>query len=163
MAISISGDFNPYEMIVKDDKKSKILMDDFFNLMAAQMQNQDMFNPVDDTQFLTQMAQFAQLQEMESMAYATSSNTAISMIGKTALVSSFDKYGNIESFEGVIDKVSLVDGEFRYFIGDKTFGMQNIMEIKLASKPKPEDPSKPPDTTTPPDPNKPPDPTPPKP
>lgn len=156
MAIQISGDFNPYDMLVKDDKKSKVLMDDFFNLMAAQMQNQDMFNPVDDTQFLTQMAQFAQLQEMESMAYAANSNTAISMIGKVAVASIFDKQGNIESIEGVIDKVSLVDGEFRYFIGDKVFTMANIMEIKTTITPKPEDPKpedpKPEDPVTPPNP-----------
>ncbi|MDD4583777.1 MAG: flagellar hook capping FlgD N-terminal domain-containing protein, partial [Eubacteriales bacterium] len=38
---------------------NSLSMDDFLALMVAQLSNQDMYNTVDDTQFVTQMAQFS--------------------------------------------------------------------------------------------------------
>jgi len=40
---------------------------DFFRLMTTQMQMQDPFNPVDNTEMLAQMAQFSQLAGVSEM------------------------------------------------------------------------------------------------
>src|SRR3982751_6672031 len=40
---------------------------DFLKLMTAQMQNQDPFNPVDNTQMVAQMAQFSSLSGISEM------------------------------------------------------------------------------------------------
>src|SRR3954451_15317394 len=68
---------------------------DFLKLMTAQMQNQDPFNPVDNTQMVAQMAQFSSLSgisEMNSTLKAiadkltgTSANDALAYVGKTVL------------------------------------------------------------------------------
>lgn len=70
----------------------------FLKLMTTQMQTQDPFNPVDNTQMVAQMAQFSAttgIAEMnaslKSMAAATASSRvgdAASWIGKSALVKS---------------------------------------------------------------------------
>ena len=41
--------------------------EDFFRLMTTQMQMQDPFNPVDNTEMLAQMAQFSQLAGVSEM------------------------------------------------------------------------------------------------
>ena len=41
---------------------------DFLKLMTAQMQNQDPFNPVDNTQMVAQMAQFSSLAGISEMS-----------------------------------------------------------------------------------------------
>lgn len=41
---------------------------DFMKLMTVQLQNQDPFNPVDNTEMLAQMAQFTQLANSSEMA-----------------------------------------------------------------------------------------------
>jgi len=76
---------------------------DFLKLMTAQLQNQDPFSPVDNSQMIAQMAQFSQLSgitEMNSTLKAmaaklggTSSSDAMSYVGKTVLVPGDTAYG----------------------------------------------------------------------
>jgi flagellar basal-body rod modification protein FlgD len=68
---------------------------DFLKLMTAQLQNQDPFEPVDNTQMIAQMAQFSSLAGISEMSStlkaiadklgATSPGEALGYIGKTVL------------------------------------------------------------------------------
>lgn len=76
--------------------------DDFLRLMTAQMQNQDPFNPVDNTQMVAQMAQFSSLAgitEMSSTLKAiaeklggVSASDALSYVGRAVLVEGEQNY-----------------------------------------------------------------------
>lgn len=76
---------------------------DFLKLMTAQMQNQDPFNPVDNTQMVAQMAQFSSLAGITDMSTtlkaiatklgATSATDAMAYIGKTVLTPGDTAYG----------------------------------------------------------------------
>ena len=76
---------------------------DFLKLMTAQMQNQDPFNPVDNTQMVAQMAQFSSLAGISEMSTtlkaiaeklgATSASEAMGYIGKTVLTEGGVAYG----------------------------------------------------------------------
>ena len=56
-----------YNAVFEDKDESDLSVSDFFNLMITQLTNQDFMNPVDDTQYLAQMAQFSTMQEMMSV------------------------------------------------------------------------------------------------
>ena len=76
---------------------------DFLKLMTAQMQNQDPFNPVDNTQMVAQMAQFSSLAGISEMSTtlkaiaeklgATSTSDALAYVGKTVLTAGDTAYG----------------------------------------------------------------------
>ena len=76
---------------------------DFLKLMTAQMQNQDPFNPVDNTQMVAQMAQFSSLAGISEMNTtmkaisdklgATSASDAMGYVGKTVLTEGSTAYG----------------------------------------------------------------------
>jgi len=76
---------------------------DFLKLMTAQMQNQDPFNPVDNTQMVAQMAQFSSLAGITEMSTtmksiaeklnATSTSDALAYVGKTVLTEGTTAYG----------------------------------------------------------------------
>lgn len=54
-----------WDAVFTDKADNGVSVDDFLNLMVAQLQNQDFMNPVDDTQYVTQLAQFATMQQMQ--------------------------------------------------------------------------------------------------
>ena len=61
-------------------------INDFFKLIAAQLQNQTMFDTVDSTQFIAQLAQFTTLSQIGEMKSAIS-NLAVELLGKPVCVS----------------------------------------------------------------------------
>jgi flagellar basal-body rod modification protein FlgD len=72
---------------------SDLDINDFFKLISAQMQNQSMFDTVDNAQFMSQMVQFSTLSQINEMTKAFQSNMAVSMIGKQVSVSATDADG----------------------------------------------------------------------
>ena len=48
-----------WNAVFVDEKDNNLSLDSFLKLMVTQLTNQDFMNPVDDSQFITQMAQFS--------------------------------------------------------------------------------------------------------
>ena len=70
--------------------KQQMGKDEFLTLLIAQLSHQDPTNPMDNTEFVAQMAQFSSLEQMHNMsngfekiASVMHNNDAISTIGKT--------------------------------------------------------------------------------
>ena len=63
-----SGSNDVIDAVFGDASDKAVSMDDFLTLMVAQLKNQDFMNPVDDTQYVTQLAQISTMQQMEEMA-----------------------------------------------------------------------------------------------
>ena len=88
--------------------------DDFLKLFVAQLQHQDPMNPMNDSEFMGQMASFSTLEQVSNLALANekianslNSTSAIGLIGRT--VSYVD--ANDEIHTGTVEKVSTVDGK----------------------------------------------------
>lgn len=124
-----ANDGTTYNAVYTDKKKEGVKVEDFLNMMVQQLSNQDFMNPVDDTQYLSQMAQFATMQQMQELGEYSKSNYAMSMLGKTVTVASIGMNGDVKTATAKIDKVSLVDGEYTFSVAGKTYTMDQVMEV----------------------------------
>ncbi|MEG0692868.1 MAG: flagellar hook capping FlgD N-terminal domain-containing protein [Oscillospiraceae bacterium] len=120
------GDFNA---VFTDKKDNGVKVDDFLNLMVEQLANQDFMNPVDDTQYLAQLAQFATMQQMQELASYSKSNYVMSLFGKEVTVAKIGLNGNVDKTTGPIEKVSLVNNEYSIYVKGKPFSLEQIMEV----------------------------------
>jgi len=87
--------------------------DDFLKLFVTQLQHQDPMNPMQDSDFMGQMASFSSLEQITNLAAANeriaaslSSNGAIGLIGRT--VTYTDESDQIHT--GVVEKVTTAGG-----------------------------------------------------
>ena len=106
-------------------KKNTISVEGFLELMVAQLKNQDFNNPVDDTQYMAQMAQFASLQAMKDMSGFTQSNFAITLVGKNV---SAQKDGVL--IEGIVSSIQRNSDAFMIQIGDQFVSIEQITGVR---------------------------------
>lgn len=108
---------------------SKMDMNDFFKLLVAQMTNQDMLNPTNDTEFIAQMAQFAALQGVQSIQEYQLSSYATSYVGKNVTIADVNDKGDLVTIEGFVERVTFYDGKPQVVVGGKTYDLHKVMEV----------------------------------
>ena len=128
MAIEAAGAANSQtatnnENSVGSQIKKELGQDAFFKLLITQLQNQDPLKPMEDKEFIAQMAQFSSLEQMNNMNQNFNKlmdvqrvNQNSSLIGKTVESKIVGKESSRE-VTGEVIKIS--------FEGDKTFAHLN--------------------------------------
>jgi len=134
-------------MRASQTKEATLGMQDFIKLLVAQLQNQDMLNPMDNTEFISQMATFSTLTAINNMAEQSFTSYAVSLLGKEVTAAVIDPLtGQLERTEGVVTGISLFEGTPKIYIGDKVFELQSIMTVgKLPDPVDPKEPEEPKD------------------
>jgi len=110
--------------------KNNLSMDDFFALLSAQLKNQDMYNTMDDTQFMAQMAQFSMVQALTDLSQLSTTTYSVSLIGKEATIAQPKEDGTLETIKGIVKGVTLYNGNAEIIIDDKKYPLSSIMEVK---------------------------------
>ncbi len=108
------------------------------------MQNQDCLNPSDNTEFVSQMAQFSSLSAMEALnktattqlqnldvqseiAYA---QYGASLVGKTVELISVNEDGTSEKVRGVVESSSYIMGNYnKLTIGGKEYDLAYVNKV----------------------------------
>lgn len=105
-------------------------MDDFLSLLVAQLSNQNMYDTMDDTQFMQQMAQFSMVQALNEMNQMSQTAYSVSLIGKEAAVAEVAEDGTLNTYIGIVEGVKLYNGDSVITIDGMDFPISSVMEVK---------------------------------
>ena len=106
-------------------KTTDLGKDDFLKLLVAQLQSQDPLNPMEDKEFISQMAQFTSLEQMKNVSNAVQITQATSYIGKQ--VRWDDEMG--EQQTGIAKAVRIVSGEPKIVVGDQNIALAKVTSV----------------------------------
>ena len=118
-----------------DRNKSVLSQEDFLKIMLAELTNQDPLEPLDNSEFLSQLTQIQTLQAttrlsdgIQSLILGQQITTAGVLIGRGVI--GFDATG--APVEGIVDRIIIQDGEVVLGVGDSTLPIGNVRQVSGA-------------------------------
>lgn len=112
----------------KANTKTSLELNDFIRLMAAQLRNQDMNNPLNESEMMAQMAQMATVQAMTTFTDVAVTTYSASLVGKEVTLAHTEG----EEMKQLIGKVTgagLYNGKQIIFVGGKSYNLSQIMAV----------------------------------
>lgn len=97
--------------------------DAFLQLLVAQMQNQDPMKPTDNTQMVSELAQFTTIEELQNLGSTFENSNAFNLVGKNVIVEVGKSSGatTTTTVGGYVQFVQIIDGKAMLSIGDKLY------------------------------------------
>lgn len=103
------------------EAKNALTMDDFFKLMAIQLQNQDMNSPMSNSEMMNQLVQMASIEAMASMTSQVANSYAAGLIGQQVDVVYID--GKVKVHDnGTITGINMSTYPPTVYLDDKKVG-----------------------------------------
>ncbi|NLY42462.1 MAG: hypothetical protein GX066_00480 [Clostridiaceae bacterium] len=110
--------------------------EDFLNLLVTQLKYQDPLKPMEDKEFIAQMAQFSSLEQMQNLNATFNNMKAFNMIGKEILATIEDENtGTVKYVAGVVESVKMQKGKTYVVVDGKDVLLEDISEVLNASSP----------------------------
>ena len=111
---------------------------DYMKLLVTQLKNQNPLEPLDNNEMASQLAQFSQLQQLESMnsnfakvLAGTERDYANSLIGKEISFGSENETGDRDIASGIVEEViNNVDGEIILVTANHTVALEGVISVK---------------------------------
>lgn len=104
--------------------------DDFLNLLVTQLRYQDPLEPVDDKEFIAQMAQFSSLEQMQNMNGTLTKAQAFNLIGKDVTASVKDPTTlETKTVEGLVSSVKMSNGKTYLVINNQDVDVDNVAQV----------------------------------
>jgi flagellar basal-body rod modification protein FlgD len=113
-SIKSTGSPSPLTQAATSGKNAELGKDQFLKLFVTQLQHQDPMNPMQDQDFMGQMASFSTLEQVTNLATANEAiasnlqlSQSVGLIGRTVTWTDEAK----TTHTGVVEKVSQQDGK----------------------------------------------------
>ncbi len=121
---TIQDNYEKYKDMFTTEKNDIVTMESFYELLVAEMQNQDPLEPTSNTEFISQMATFTSLQATQDNFAMQQQNYARSLIGQNVGVSD----GGSELVQGIVEYATFGD-EIMIRVNGKNYPLTSLKMV----------------------------------
>ena len=100
--------------------------DAFLQLLVAQMKYQDPLQPTSNTEYISQYAQFSQVEQMQNMAGSVELQRASSLVGQQVYVKTTTSAGDTKYVQGKVDYVVYENGKAYLSIDESLYSLEDL-------------------------------------
>ena len=108
---------------------SSLDKDAFLQLLVTEMKYQDPLNPSTNTEYMSQLAQFSQLEAMNNLSDNYANSSAFGLVGKYVIMNVADSNGNITQKSGLVDYVTVKNGDAMLNIGGEYYPYEDLDSV----------------------------------
>jgi len=133
MSINSINSTNYTTSTASTDKTTSTVLgkDDFLKLLVTQMKYQDPLSPMDNTEYVSQLAQFSTLEYMSNMSSGISYMEALNMTGKYVTATTTDSVtGKSVDICGVVDSVKLKSGSAVLVVASREIKLDDVTGVQ---------------------------------
>lgn len=111
--------------------RAELGKDEFMNILVAQLRFQNPLRPMDDREFISQMAQFSALEQMQNLNREFTNVKALDLIG-SFVSARIDREGQEpELIHGLAESVTFTDGRTHVIVGGQSVALEDIMSVHM--------------------------------
>ena len=111
------------------DKNSSMDKDAFLQLLVAQMKYQDPLEPTSNTEYISQYAQFSQVEALNNMSTTMELSRYSSYVGKEVVIQSTDASGKTSETRGFVDYVTFEEGKAYFSIEGNLYKAEDMVTV----------------------------------
>lgn len=100
--------------------------DAFLQLLVAQMKYQDPLEPTSNTEYISQYAQFTQVEQMQNMAKSMDLQRASTLVGEEVYIKTTNSSGETSYVRGKVDYVVYENGKAYLSIGEQLYSIDDL-------------------------------------
>ena len=120
---------NNIEKIKTADELNKLGKDSFLKLLVAQMENQDPMQPQSNTEWVSQLATYSTLEQMQNMNAVMTNSQAFGLIGQDVIVATKNADGKESTISGKVDFVSVKGNKSYLSIDGNLYPSSDLQSI----------------------------------
>lgn len=113
----------------KKTSNSALDKEAFLKLLVAQMKYQDPLEPTSNTEYISQLATFSSLEEMQNMRATMEASQATNLVGKNVIMKVTNASGEANLVEGRVDYVTQEGSKTYVYIDGSPYSIDDLYTI----------------------------------
>jgi len=115
---------------VTEKSASSLDKDAFLQLLVAQMKYQDPLEPTDNTEYISQLATFSELEEMQNLSATASLQRASGLVGQEVVCKVTNSTtGGTEYVQGLVDYVVYENNKAYVSIDEALYSVDDVYQV----------------------------------
>ncbi len=112
-----------------EEASNSLGKDAFLQLLVTQMQNQDPLEPTTDTEFVSQLATFSQLEQLQNLTTTFESSQAMTLVGQNVILATTDSSDNTNYISGTVDFVNVSGDKVQLSVGGNLYDIADLYSV----------------------------------